>query len=213
MSQARWIDISIPNYDGMIHWPGDPEVEIRQVMDMAKGDVCNLTRMNQSVHTGTHMDSPRHFVADGASMSAWTPDLTIGPCRVIEIADPVAVRAAELAPHALQPGEIILLKTENSAKRYTGSEFHKDYVFIAQDAARLMVESKIRTVGLDYMSVGGFHQDLVETHVILLSAPVWVIEGINLTGIDPGNYELCCLPLKLEGSDGAPARALIRPRS
>ena len=194
----------------MVHWPGDPFVDVRQVMDMAAGDSCNLTHLNMSAHTGTHMDAPRHFTRHGVSMSACQPADTVGPCRVIEIHDPQAIRAAELQPHNPQPGEIILFKTSNSATRYQTNEFHEDFVYLANDAAQLLAAAKVRTVGIDYLSIGGFHHDLVETHVTLLSAGIWVIEGINLAQIQPGNYELNCLPLKLEGADGAPARALLR---
>lgn len=208
----NWVDISIPLRAGMVRWSGDPEVDIRQVMDMQVGDSCNLTHLNMSAHTGTHMDAPRHFTRDGVSMSAWRPDDTVGPCRVIEIADPVAIRAEELAPHAPSAGEIILFKTANSATRYATSEFHEDFVYLSAGAAELLADARVRTIGIDYLSIGGFHHDLVETHVIILSAGIWVIEGINLQGIAPGAYELCCLPLKLEGADGAPARALLRKR-
>lgn len=199
------------NYDGMVNWPGDGRVEIRQVSSMADGAVCNVTRLNMSVHTGTHMDAPRHFVADGITMEQWPPDATIGSCRVIEIKDTEAVTAAELAKHRPQPGERLLFKTRNSAeRRLESAEFYEPFVYIARDAALLLVEAGVRAVGVDYLSVGGFYKDGVETHVALLGAGIWVIEGLRLTDIDPGPYDLNCMPLNIKGSDGAPARALIR---
>jgi arylformamidase len=207
-----WIDVSMPCRAGMVTWPGDPFVDISQVMDMERGDSCNLTRLNMSAHTGTHMDAPRHFTRTGVSMSAWRPEDTVGPCRVIAIEDPVAIRAAELAPHTPQAGEILLFKTQNSRLRYQDNTFHEDFVYLANDAAQLLAKARVRTVGIDYLSIGGFHHDLVETHVTILGAGIWVIEGLMLDEVAAGDYELCCLPLRLQGADGAPARALLRKR-
>jgi arylformamidase len=137
-------------------------------------------------------------------------DATIGPARVIFISDPVAIRRPELEKHDLQPGERILIKTANSAKCWNRDSFDEDYIFIAADAAAYMAERGIRTVGVDYLSVGGFKQDMVETHQTILRAEIWIIEGLNLSAVEPGAYELICLPLKLVGSDGSPARAILR---
>ena len=198
----------MPLRAGMVRWPGDPEVRIQQVADMAAGDVCNLTHIDMSAHTGTHMDAPRHFTADGVSMSAWKAEDTVGRCRVVEISDPVAIRAEEVMACAPRAGEILLFKTRNSA--LTGEGFCEEFVYLAADAARVLAEARVRTVGIDYLSIGGFANDLVETHVIVLGAGIWVIEGLCLAGVAAGEYELCCLPLKIEGADGAPARALLR---
>lgn len=203
-----WVDVSMPLRAGMVRWPGDPEVRIQQVADMAAGDVCNLTHIDMSAHTGTHMDAPRHFTVDGVSMSAWRPEDTVGRCRVVEIADPVAIRAGEVMACGPRAGEIVLFKTRNSAWR--GDGFCEEFVYLAADAARVLAEARVRTVGIDYLSIGGFAKDLVETHVIVLGAGIWVIEGLCLDGVEAGEYELCCLPLKVEGADGAPARALLR---
>ena len=144
-------------------------------------------------------------------MEAWPPESTIGRCRVIEIMDPTSVTAAELAPHDLQAGERILFKTENSRQRRLAEpEFFEPFVYVAEDAAKLMVEKGVRAVGVDYLSVGGFFKDGTETHVALLGAGVWVIEGLDLSSVAPGEYELNCVPLKLVGADGAPCRALLR---
>ncbi len=178
---------------------------------MAEGAECNVTRLSMSAHTGTHMDAPRHFIADGVTMEEWPPEATIGPCRVIAIADPVAVTAEELAPHQPRAGERILFKTENSRKRSLHEPgFVEEFVYVAEDAAKLLVECGVRSVGVDYLSVGGFSKDGVETHVALLGAGIWVVEGLDLSAISPGEYEWNCLPLKLVGADGAPCRALLR---
>jgi arylformamidase len=207
---TNWIDVTVPVRNGMAHWPGDPEYHIRKVLDQRNGDLCTLSHIEMSVHTGTHMDAPLHFLQGGATMEQLPIEATIGPARVIGISDAKAIRREELAQHDLQPGERILLKTENSAKSWNNDSFDEDYIFIAADAAQYMAERRIRTVGVDYLSVGGFRQDMVETHKTLLGADIWVIEGLNLSRVEPGAYELVCLPLKLVGSDGSPARAVLR---
>jgi arylformamidase len=203
----RWIDISVPLHNTMHHWPGEPP-HFEQFEFMERGDMCNVTRMKLSVHTGTHMDSPRHFIPDGVAMEALPLDAVLGPATVVEIDDPVAVRARHLEGLALEPR--VLFKTRNSARCWQQPGFVEDFVYIARDAASVLAARGIKTVGIDYLSIGGFHQDLVETHNIILGAGIWVIEGLNLAHIAPGRYELACLPLNIVGSDGAPARAALR---
>ena len=208
-----WIDISIPVRNGMVHWPGDPGFQSRlhKTIGDANGSPCNLTHMNLSAQTGTHMDSPRHFIDGGITMEALPLDAVLGPCRVIKIQDQTAITAAELEPHNLQRGERILFKTRNSTRSWQSDDFDEDFIYIAQDGARHITAAGVQTVGVDYLSVGGFKKDGVETHVELLGAEVWIIEGLNLSAVEPGNYELACLPMKLIDSDGAPARAALRP--
>jgi arylformamidase len=137
-------------------------------------------------------------------------DATIGRARVIEISDPVAVKLDELHSYGLQRGERILFKTQNSARRWSSEDFMEDFVYVSQGAARYLADRGIRTVGVDYLSVGGFRKDGEETHQALLEAGIWVIEGLDLSEVEPGKYELVCLPIKIEQSDGAPARAILR---
>jgi arylformamidase len=205
---GAWIDISVPVQVGMHHWPGEPPVIERHEW-IAKGSVCNVTRMRISAHTGTHMDAPLHFVDGAASMEQLPLDAVMGPCVVVEVDDPEAVRAGHL--EGLDLGERVLFKTRNSAECWQKPGFDEGYVYIADDAAKELVRRGVRTVGIDYLSVGGFRKDLVETHVTLLGAGIWVIEGLDLSGVAAGRYELACLPLKMVGSDGAPARAALRP--
>lgn len=206
---SEWIDVSMPLVNGMTVWPGDPPPLFEQTAWIEKGDLCNVTRMNVSVHTGTHMDAPRHFLRNGAGMDALPLEAVMGPARVIETHDAVAVRPGEL-PRDLQAGERLLLKTPNSGRNLLDLPFAEDFVFISREAARLLAEAGVQTVGVDYLSVGGFRQDLVETHEVLLEAGIWIIEGLDLRHIEPGEYEMACLPLKIIGSDGAPARAALR---
>jgi arylformamidase len=206
-----WIDVSVPLKSGMVCWDDDGKPQIEQTLFMERGDLCNLSQLRMSAHTGTHMDAPRHFLRDGAPMGTLPLDAVIGRARVIEIHDPRAVRAAELAPARPQAGERVLFKTTNSALRWSSDDFQRDFVYIAAGAARMLADAGIRTVGVDYLSVGGYSNDLVETHEILLGAGIWIIEGLNLAAIAPGDYEMICLPLSIPTCDGAPARAVLRP--
>jgi arylformamidase len=207
----NWIDVSVPVKSGMAHWPGDIDVSVERVSSMADGEQCNLSRLQMSAHTGTHMDAPLHFVDGAISIDQMPLDATIGVARVIEIGVMEAIGRAELEPFAIEPGERLLIKTANSARCWETDEFIKDFVYISEDGAKYLVEREVRSVGVDYLSVAGFYKDTAETHVALLGAGVWIIEGLDLRGILPGLYDLICLPLKLLGADGAPARAILRP--
>jgi arylformamidase len=206
----HWIDISVPVRTGMVHWPGDIEVSVARVASIREGSPCNLSQIHMSAHTGTHMDAPLHFVDNGRSIDELPFEATIGHARVIEIHDAVAIRRAELAPHDIQEGERILFKTRNSGRGWKSSQFAEDFTYIAEDAALYLAERGIASVGVDYLSVGGYVHDSVETHVALLRAGIWVMEGLDLAQVEPGTYDLICLPLKLMGADGAPARAVLR---
>ena len=207
-----WIDISVPLYTGMAHWPGDPEFESSLAKSIEGGAVCNLTRFSTSAHIGTHMDAPRHFIRDGITMEKMPLHAVIGPCRVVAIKHPVAITPEELKPLKLRTSERVLFKTRNSRRSWKTPEFDKDFIYISKEAAQHIVDSGVMTVGVDYLSVGGFHKDGVETHRVLLGAKVWIIEGINLAKVRPGKYDLVCLPIKIAGADGDPARVVLRPR-
>ena len=211
MATHDWIDISVPDFSGMVHWPDNPPVQIERVMSIDKGDPCNVSKMSMGVHTGTHMDAPIHFIAGGAGTDKIPLTAVIGPARVIEIADTESIKPGELQSHNLQEGERILFKTINSTRYWQSNDFVKDFVYISHEAAQYLAERKVQTVGVDYLSVGGFYKDGTETHSALLRGGVWIIEGLNLSQVQAGNYELVCLPLKLVGSDGAPSRAVLRP--
>jgi arylformamidase len=205
-----WLDLSVPVVNGMVHWPGDPEFHINRVRDYATGDNLVLSHIDLGVHTGTHMDAPLHFIPGGATIDQIPLDATVGPARVIEITDPESVKPAELEAANIQPGERILLKTTNSVGRWKTTEFQKDFVYISHEGAAYLASIPIRAVGVDYLSVGGFYKDGPETHRALLGAGIWVMEGLNLAALSAGSYELICLPLKLMGAEGAPARAIAR---
>jgi len=224
MSKSNpWLDITVTMRDGMVHWPNDPEcrvslhVKLGDPMPGQPGKTipCNLTEISLSAHTGTHMDAPRHFVRDGRTMESMPLDAVIGPCRVIELKHRSAITVEELKPHKLKRGERVLFKTRNSTRSWRlakTSTFDENFIYIPADTARYLVERGVMTVGVDYLSVGGWQKDGVECHQIMLGAEIWIIEGLDLSKIKPGLYDLICLPLKILGADGAPARAVLRRR-
>jgi arylformamidase len=206
-----WIDISVPIYTGMVYWPDNPGVHIERFQDLSRGDAANVSKLEMGAHTGTHMDAPRHFLTFGAGLDEMPLDAAIGPARVIRIEHPQAILPAELEAHRLRAGERVLFLTRNSERCWKDNRFVEDFVYVSAAAAQFLVDRKVHTVGIDYLSVGGYVHDGVETHRILLSAGIWLIEGLNLSAVKPGAYELVCLPLRVSGADGAPARAILRP--
>jgi arylformamidase len=209
-SEERWIDISVPLRSGMVHWPDNPPVRIERMLDMERGDVANVSKFSLGSHTGTHMDAPIHFVRAGEGIDRLPLDATIGRARLIEIQDPVSIKPDELSQHGIGRGERVLFKTRNSSLGWWTQDLIEDYVYVSQEAARYLANREVRTVGVDYLCVSGFRRDGVETHQVLLGTGIWVIEGLDVGRVEPGEYELICLPLKVEDGDGAPARAILR---
>ncbi len=210
---SSWIDISIPFRNNMVHWPGDPVPRVERIKDRDKGDMVTLTEMQWIDHVGTHIDAPLHFIAGGATIDKMPLNATIGRARVIEIKDTESIKLKELAPYNLRRGERILFKTLNSERCYKTDEFIEDYVYFSTEVAQHLVDRGVRAVGLDYISIGayGSRENLGATHQILLENGVYIIEGINLSGVKAGRYELICLPILLENGDAASARAILKP--
>jgi len=206
----EWIDVSVPLHTGMVHWPDNPPVTIERQLDMARGDVCNVSKMSLGVHTGTHMDAPIHFIRGGIGIDQMPLTTARGQARVIEIGDPVSIKPEELADHNIQRGERILFKTRNSARCWQTDDFAENFIYIAHEAAQYLASLGVQMVGVDYLSVGGSHVDGPETHQALLGGGICIIEGLNLSQAESGIYDLICLPLRIVGGDGAPARAILR---
>ncbi len=210
ISEHGWIDVSVPLRSGMVHWPGDPEVKIERMLKIESGDDCNVSTIFMSSHTGTHVDSPYHFVKSGVAIHDLPLSAVIGTARVIEIVDNESIRPEELRHHRIRKGERILFKTLNSERCWKNDEFVEDFVYISTGSLQYLVDRKVRTIGVDYLSVGGYNRNINQVHQVLLEAGIWVIEGLNLSRVKQGNYELICLPIKIEKGDGAPARAVLR---
>ena len=187
------IDVSVPIRPGMVTYPGDPEVRLERVSSIAEGAVANISRLDFGVHSGTHVDAPLHFIDGAPGAEALPIDVLVGPCVVVDGLD------AEVAPGT----ERVLFKTSNS-RLWERDEFSEDSVKLGGDAAQVLVDKGVRLVGIDYLSIGD-----EEAHRVLLGAGVVAVEGLDLRGVEPGECRLVCAPLKLVGSDGAPARVFL----
>jgi arylformamidase len=205
-------DVSLPISPALPVWPGDPAVVLEQVSSMDAGAHDNVSRLACSVHTGTHVDAPHHFLNDHRTVESLALDILIGPARVVEIAEEARVVSADVLEKAGLPAgtERLLLKTSNSRLWERREQtFFAGFVGISEDGADWLVRNGIKLVGIDYLSVAPYHQS-VPTHRTLLTAGIIIVEGLDLSAIQPGYYELYCLPLKLVGSDGAPARVILQ---
>jgi len=203
-------DISLTLSPSLVVWPGDPPVTLTQPASMERGDMFSLTRMDISAHTGTHVDAPAHFVAGGAGIDSLDLNMLIGPALVVDARAARELSASVLESLAIPAGtQRVLFRTRNSELwRSPHTVFDEDFVAIPADGASWLVEHGVRLVGVDYLSVAPFAES-APTHQILLAAGVIAVEGLNLSEIEPGEYQLYCLPLKIAGADGAPARAVL----
>ena len=203
-------DISLPISESLIVWPGDPPVDITQPSHLARGDAATVSHLSMSAHSGTHVDAPAHFILGGASVEALDLNVLVGPALVVEAIEADALSADVLEGLPIPANmERVLFRTRNSDRWARGErEFYRDFSAITQDGASWLVARGVRLVGVDYMSVGPFGQT-APTHRTLLSAGVIPVEGLNLSGIEPGVYQFVCLPLRIIGGDGAPARAIL----
>jgi arylformamidase len=207
-------DISIHIAPGrMPVWPGDPEPVLERFLKMEDGNDANVSRLAACVHLGTHVDAPHHFIAEGATTEALPLDVLVGKAYVVDLTElkghitAAALEAADLPPDAGR----LLFKTRNSRWWAQGdASFHTDFVALTADAAEYLVNRGVRLVGIDYLSIAPYDAP-VPTHRILLGAGVVVVETLDLSAVPAGTYILYCLPLKLVGSEGAPARAILVP--
>ena len=209
-NSSDWIDISLPIHSGRIVWPGDPEVKIEKLLQIEKGDICNTRHLSCPVHVGTHVDAPLHFIDGGDGIETLPLSSLADKARVIEIINKTEIPLDEIEGKGIKEDDIVLFKTINSAKYLKEKKFNENYVYLSTAATNYLVSKNISTVGIDYYSIAGVNSNLIECHQVLLGAGVTIIEGLDLSKINPGLYEFVCLPLKIVGSDGAPARAIIR---
>lgn len=211
-NSTRLIDVSLTIYPGMCQWVGE-EIVATEALSSTPADVANVTRLVLTSHTGTHVDPPRHFVHGGATVDQIPLERWIGPCWVADLTDAAPeVTAADLDAAVVPAGvERLILKTRNSALwRAAPDVFDDRFVGLSLDGAAWVVQRGIRLVGIDYLSIGPFHTTGTETHLMLLENDVIVVEGLDLNEVEPGAWELLCLPLKLLDGDGAPSRVALR---
>ena len=213
---SEWIDVTAtldpattPVYEG------DAPMKFEFLKDMRKGDGFTLSVYSLGAHSGTHIDAPMHFIRDGISVDRIAVDRMIGPARVIDIADGVQkIDAAELNRHQWRGAERVFFRTRSSVRGWmTSATFHRDFAYIAPDAAQLLADAGVQLVGIDYISAEQFGAPAPRTHQILLGRGIPIVEGLALPGVTAGDYEVIVLPMKVAGHEGAPARAVIRRRT
>src|SRR5262245_56095001 len=205
----KLMDVSVPIDGNLPTYPGNTPFMLEAIKRIARGDSSNVSSLHMSLHGGTHVDAPRHFFDDGPGTDALPLDMLLGRTRVIEVRTRKGVGPDELGAIDLSEDVRVLIKTANS--RLWGSpEFHQGYVGVTEAGARYLVDHGIKLVGVDYLSVEEFKKPGAPAHHVLLGGGTIVIEGLNLRDVAPGIYEMFCLPISIVGSDGAPARVVLR---
>lgn len=205
-------DVTFPIAPNTPVYEGDPQVELKAASAIARGDAANVTDLHFGAHTATHVDAPAHFIEGAPKVSEMPLEVLIGAARVVEIDESAMAIEAKHVKN-LDEAERILFKTRNSEFWNEPEKgFRKDFTYIEPEAARILVEKGVKLVGIDYLSVERFGSEDFATHIILLQNGVVIIEGLDLREIAAGDYELVCLPLKIESEtgDGAPARVVLR---
>ena len=204
-------DVSLPLVNGGLVYPGNPPISITPQQSIAQGAGANVSRIDFGSHTGTHVDAPKHFFDDGPGVDTLPLEVLMGPARLLAFGDTVtSIGEAELSAHDLTGVTRLLLKTRNSAWLASGStDFHKDYTYVAPDGAEYLKKVGVRLVGVDYLSIEQFHSGHHRTHRTLLEQGIVIVEGLLLHEPPAGDYHFRCLPLRLAGLDGAPARAVL----
>jgi arylformamidase len=205
----RLLDVTVPLAAGIAAYPGNPDFELQPVKRIADGGSSNVSRLVLGTHTGTHVDAPRHFFDDGVGVDALPLDLLVGRARVVEIGRRGGISESDLAAAGLREDLRVLLKTPNSAL-WNGEGFHQDYTYMTEAGARYLVDQGVKVVGIDYLSIEQFKKAGAPAHRALLSQGVVIIEALNLAEVEAGMYEMYCLPLRVVGGDGAPARVILK---
>jgi arylformamidase len=206
-NNRQWMDVSTFIEPELVVWPGDPNVEVRKIASFEK-DGYNLTHFSMSAHTGTHMDAPNHYLGDGATINQIAPERLLGQAKVFVVDGPLITEKL-LADMDIGTGDNVIFKTSNSKISWPKHPFIAQFVHLDEGAAQYLAGKKINLVGIDYLSIGPvYHGEKV--HRILLKSEILILEGLLLHNIHAGVYEMICLPLKIKGADGAPARVLLR---
>jgi arylformamidase len=205
----KLLDVSVPLDAALASYPGNTPYSLEPIKRIARGDSSNVSTLHVSAHGGTHVDAPRHFFDQAPGVEGLPLEMLCGRARVIELTTRKAITAEDFAQRDLSEDVRVLIKTHNS-RLWGTPEFQRDFIGVAESGARYLVEHGIKVVGVDYLSVEAFKAPGAPAHHVLLGAGTIVIEGLNLRDIEPGIYELLCLPLLAVGSDGAPARVVLR---
>jgi arylformamidase len=205
------IDISVRLHGAIPIWPGSDGFRIRRARAIAGGDEANVSTIEMDVHCGTHVEAPLHFIDGGAALDTIPLDVFVGTARVIHLPDADSIGPRELG--AVPAGtERLLIRTRNSGTWPHEPSFNRDYVALTADGARRIADRRIRLVGIDHLSIQRWGDD-PETHRILMRAGVVILEGLDLSAVGAGEYRLTCLPLRLDGAEASPVRAILEAMS
>ena len=205
----KLIDVTVPLDSKLPSYPGNAPFTIEAVKRLSQGDSSNVSTLHLSAHSGTHVDAPRHFFDEAPGPEAMPLELLCGRARVVEVRARQGIGARELSTLDLTEDVRLLIKTRNS-QLWGSPDFHTDYVGITEEGARHLVDRGVKVLGIDYLSVEEFKKPGAPAHHVLLGGGTIVIEGLDLREVEPGIYEMFCLPLRIVGADGAPARVVLR---
>ena len=206
---AKLIDVTVPLDPELPVYPGNAPFSMEPVKRIARGDSSNVSTLHMSAHAGTHVDAPRHFFDDRPGAEGLPLELLMGRTRVVEVAARRGITPEDFADIDLSEDVRLLIKTSNSFL-WGSADFHKEYVGVTEAGARFLVERGVKVLGVDYLSVEVFKTPGAPAHHVLLGGGIIVIEGLNLRDVEPGTYDMLCLPLRIVGADGAPARVVLR---
>jgi arylformamidase len=203
-------DVTVPLAPGLPAYPGDPPFEIEAIQRLGSAPF-SLSRMSLATHTGTHVDAPAHFLPGGATIDSLPLEILLGKARVVEIPARERIDRADLEPRDLRDDLRILLKTRMSGQMLKPG-FQEDHLYLSGDAAAYLAQAGLKLVGFDYLSVDRYGAPDYPAHHALLEAGVIIVEGLDLSEVEPGEYDMACLPLRVADGDGAPARVILRSR-
>jgi arylformamidase len=205
----RLIDISVPLARGLPTWPGSTGFRVERTLAFERGDDVTVSRLDLDLHTGTHVESALHYIEGGDPIETVSLEAFVGPAVVIDLREADAVGSDELAAAGIPEGtERLLVRTRNSGGLLPGEDFREDFVGLTVEGASWIASHGLRLIGTDYLSVQRFGDD-PETHRVLMRAGVAILEGLDLSAVEPGVYRLTCLPLRMYGTEAAPARAIL----
>jgi arylformamidase len=203
-------DISVILGEESIDYPGDTPYVKETICTIKDSGIYDLSKLEMSTHSGTHIDTPAHFIKGAGTLDSYTVQDFILPAQVVAIEDKEAIRSAELKNLDIETGKAILFKTDNSVSgRCKSGVFSKDFVYLTEEASEYCVELNCLLVGIDYITIERYGDDVFPAHRKILGNNILVLEGINLKGIPPGKYTLMCLPLRIKGAEASPVRAIL----
>ncbi len=208
---SKIFDVTVPLSAEVPVFPGDPRFQIEFTHRIASGDPYNVAKITMGAHSGTHIDAPYHFLADGDTADQLPLEILMGKARVVELLVRDKVERSDLEALDLRDDIRVLLKTRMSGQLRQPA-FQEDFVYLTPDAATYLVQAGIKLVGIDYLSIEKYGSTDYAAHHALLEAGVVIIEGLDLSEVEPGEYDMTCLPLRIVGADGSPARVILRTR-